>query len=61
VLITTSQVTDEARDYVGRIEKRIVLVDGVQLAEFMMDHGVGVTEVASYRVQRVDEDYFASD
>jgi restriction system protein len=61
VLITTSQFTDEARDYVGRIEKRIVLVDGVQLAEFMMDHGVGVTEVASYRVQRVDEDYFASD
>lgn len=58
VLITTSRFTAEAREYVGRIEKRIVLIDGEQLAQLMLDYSVGVADVASYRVQRVDLDYF---
>lgn len=58
VLITTSRFTNDAKEYVNRIEKRIVLIDGEQLAQLMLDYGVGVTEVTSYRVQRVDLDYF---
>jgi len=58
VLITTSQFSPEARDYVLRIEKKIVLVDGKELAELMIDHGIGVTEVATYSVKKVDSDYF---
>lgn len=58
VLITTSQFSQEAKDYANRIEKRIVLIDGEQLAQLMMDYGIGVTEVASYVVKKVDEDYF---
>jgi restriction system protein len=58
VLITTSQFSQEARDYVGRIERKIVLIDGEQLAELMIDYGVGVSEVATYTVKRVDLDYF---
>jgi restriction system protein len=58
VFITTSTFTADARDFVTRIEKRIVLIDGVQLAELMIDHGIGVTEVRSYAVKRVDSDYF---
>jgi restriction system protein len=58
VLITTSTFTKDARDYVGRIEKRIVLIDGEQLAQLMIDFGVAVTDVANYRVKRVDADYF---
>jgi restriction system protein len=58
VLITTSTFTQDAKDYVTRIEKRIVLVDGQQLANLMIDHGIGVTEIAKYRVSRVDFDYF---
>lgn len=58
VLITTSQFSQDAKEFVNRIEKRIVLIDGEQLAQLMIDHGVGVTEVAKYTVKRVDGDYF---
>jgi len=58
VLMTTSRFTQDAEDYVGRIEKRIVLIDGEQLAQLMIDHGIGVTEIAMYSVKKVDSDYF---
>jgi restriction system protein len=35
-----------------------VLIDGDQLAEFMIDHGVGVTDHKNYVVKKVDSDYF---
>jgi restriction system protein len=40
VLITTSQFSQGAKDYVTRIEKKIVLIDGEQLAQLMIDHGI---------------------
>lgn len=59
VFITTSRFSSEAREYVERTtNKRIVLIDGDELAQLMMDHGVGVTTVAMYPVQKVDTDYF---
>jgi len=61
VLITTSRFSQDAIDYVSRIEKRIVLIDGYQLAQLMIDHGVGVAEVATYAVKKIDSDYFGDD
>ena len=58
VFITTSKFSQEAHDYVNRIEKRIVLIDGEQLTSLMIDHGVGVTDVVAFTVKRIDEDYF---
>jgi restriction system protein len=58
VFITTSEFSRDARDYVTRIEKRIVLIDGEELAGLMIDFGVGVTDVATYRVKKLDPDYF---
>jgi restriction system protein len=58
VFITTSQFSKDAGEYVTRIEKRIVLIDGEQLAQLMMDFGVGVTEVDTYKVKKLDRDYF---
>jgi restriction system protein len=59
VLISTSQFSPEAKEYVTRIEKKIVLIDGEQLAQYMIDHGIGVAEAATYMVKRVDLDYFS--
>ncbi len=61
VFITTSSFSQDARDYVSRIEKKIVLIDGEQLAQLMIDHEVGVAVVANYVVQRIDQDYFSED
>jgi restriction system protein len=58
VLITTSAFSADARDYVGRIEKRIVLIDGPQLADLMIEHGIGVADVQTYTLKRLDSDYF---
>jgi len=58
IMIATSQFSQDARDYVGRIEKKIVLIDGEELAQLMIDHGIGVAEVVNYIVKRVDLDYF---
>lgn len=41
-----------------RIESKIVLIDGKQLAQFMIDHNIGVAPVSSFEIKRVDSDYF---
>jgi restriction system protein len=61
VFITTSQFSGEAGQYVTHIEKKIVLIDGHQLSELMIDHGLGVTTVVTYEVRRVDTDYFSEE
>lgn len=58
VFITTSWFSSEALEYVKIIEKRIVLIDGDQLAQLMIDHNVGVTEDKTFVVKRLDLDYF---
>lgn len=58
VLITTSDFSQDAREYVQRIEKKIVLIDGPQLAQYMIDYSVGVRTERSYVVKRLNSDYF---
>lgn len=58
VLITTSTFTKDAQEFVGRIGKRVVLINGEELAEFMIDHDVGVTVADTYIIKRIDSDYF---
>ena len=61
VFITTSHFTSEAEDYVKRISKRIVLIDGKTLARLMYEYGVGVRTRRTLDVKRVDEAYFEGD
>ena len=61
VFITTSAFSSNAREYVSRINSKIVLIDGHTLAQLMMDFDIGVTRVASYELKRVDLDYFTED
>ena len=49
---------DGAAQFVAKIESRIVLIDGSQLTELMIDYDLGVSTVASYAIKRVDTDYF---
>ena len=61
VFLTTSTFSSEAREYVSRIEKKIVLVDGRRLAALMIDFGIGVAPVVTYELKRVDTDYFSEE
>jgi restriction system protein len=61
IFITTADFSKDAYEYVSRIDSKIVLINGAQLAEFMIDHNIGVAPVASYEVKRLDHDFFAED
>jgi restriction system protein len=58
VLITTSYFSPDALEYVRMIEKRIVLIDGKRLADLMIDYDIGVNVAQTYKVKRLDSDYF---
>lgn len=58
IFITTSDFSTSAHEYVAAIESKIILIHGQQLAQFMMDFGVGVATDAIYELKRLDSDYF---
>ncbi len=61
VFLTTSTFTPEAIEYVRLVDARIVLVSGKELAELMIDHGVGVIPLVTYTIKKLDQDYFLDD
>lgn len=58
IFITTSTFSKDALNYVPRNETKIVLIDGVQLAQLMIDYNLGVSVQRSYEIKRLDNDYF---
>ena len=58
IFITTSRFTDDARSYVSQIGSKIVLVDGEQLTNLMIENDVGVSTISMYPVKKIDIDYF---
>jgi restriction system protein len=61
VFITTSSFTKNALKVEMKNDTKIVLIDGVQLAELMIDYNLGVTLQQSYDVKRLDNDYFGDE
>jgi len=61
VFITTSKFTVEAKDFIKHLNMKVVLIDGEQLAQLMLDYDIGVTKVEIYEVKRIDSDYFANE
>jgi restriction system protein len=61
VFITTSKFSNDALDYVNRIEKKIVLINGEELARLMIQHNLGVSIKDSYQIKTVDIDYFSEE
>lgn len=58
IYITTSRFTSDAYDYAERVQARVILIDGQQLADLMITHDVGVQIHTTYVIKRVDEDFF---
>lgn len=61
IFLTTSKFSNEAQDYVSKIGSKIVLINGEQLAQLMIDHNVGVSVSTSYEIKRIDSDYFSEE
>jgi restriction system protein len=58
VFLTTSTFTSGARAAVNGVPARVVLIDGEELVELMIDHGVGVEPVRVATLHRINEDFF---
>jgi restriction system protein len=58
VFITTASFTPDAKSYIKDVQQKIVLIDGEQLAQLMIDHEIGVTTSRKYEVKKIDNDYF---
>jgi restriction system protein len=61
VFIATSEFSREAREFVQRIDAKIVLIDGKSLCELMIDFNVGVNPTERFELKRIDLDFFSED
>jgi restriction system protein len=61
VFIATSSFSPDAVEYAGKVTPRIILVDGQELAQLMIENDVGVAIAQRYLLKRLDLDYFVID
>lgn len=59
LFLTTSRFPKSALEFVASISKRIVLIDGNELAQLMIRHEVGVKISAVYEFTSIDDSYFS--
>jgi len=58
VFITTSTFSKPAIEFSNFTPSNIVLIDGETLSKLMIDHNIGISEVKSYKIKKIDSDYF---
>ncbi|MBL8062878.1 MAG: restriction endonuclease [Anaerolineales bacterium] len=58
IFISTSNFTNEAKEYVSQIDSKITLIDGETLSQLMIDYNVGINSIATYELKKIDNDYF---
>ena len=62
VFVTSSTFTRDAAAYASDLrDLKLVLIDGPRFAELMIEHKVGVQVKNTYRISKVDYDYFNLD
>ena len=62
IFITTSSFSSGALETCKKAEHvKIILIDGTQLANFMIEYNVGVSTTQVYEIKRVDTDFFAEE
>jgi len=58
IFITTSNFAKNAYAYVKNIDNKVVLIDGNELANLMIEHDVGVSIQRTFAIRKIDSDYF---
>ena len=58
IFITTSDFNPAAKEFAERSSKRVILINGSELARYMINHNVGVSIEKTYEIKRVDSNYF---
>ena len=58
IFITTTRFSAEAHDYADRVNARLILIDGPELAALMIENDCGVVVEESFVLKQVDENFF---
>ena len=58
IFITTSKFPKNAKNFIDSVEYRIILIDGIKLADLMIEYDVGVSINNTYCIKSIDMDYF---
>ena len=58
IFITTTTFPSSVYEFVTQVEYKIVLIDGEQLALFMIENNVGLSTINEYQIKKIDTDYF---
>ncbi|MDZ4796499.1 MAG: restriction endonuclease [Bacteroidota bacterium] len=58
VFITTSNFSKDAVSYATQMDVKIILIDGEDLSQYMIDYNLGVSIQSTYEIKKIDSDYF---
>lgn len=58
IFVTTSTFNANAKSYVDRVPNRIILIDGDELAQLMIDYNIGVRVTQTFELKDIDENVF---
>ena len=58
VFVTTSSFSQHATEYANALQQRVILIDGDELAQLMIEFDVGVRVSRTLQVKRIDDDFF---
>lgn len=58
IFITTAGYSSSAREYVKQVPQKVILIDGNDLVDLMIEHNVGVSRDYSFEIKKIDSDYF---
>jgi len=62
VFITTSSFSKDAYEYAKNMkDTKVVLLDGEQLTQYMIDYNLGVSIISQYELKKIDSDFFADE
>jgi restriction system protein len=61
IFVTTAEFTTATLDFVATISKKVVLINGSQLAKLMIRHNIGIVPLETLQFKKIDLDYFVKD
>ncbi|MBN2073606.1 MAG: restriction endonuclease [Actinobacteria bacterium] len=61
VFITTSNFSKEATEFASQVSSKVILIDGEQLVDFMIENSIGVSDETNYAIKKIDTDYFSEE
>jgi restriction system protein len=61
VFVTTSSFSSQAIEFARHLPQRVVLMDGDQLADLMIENNIGVRIDRTIHFKRIDQDFFGDE